>query len=988
MPCAHLDCAGVATCRVVEDAARCVCDIGFYDERLGCVAGASGGACAGVFCSGHGACAVLASAALCVCEAGYHNIGTVECEADYLYCQGIDCSGVGTCVVTATLETACACNEGYHDDGLTRCVANSPTPCIDERDCDDGNECTGDVCEHSACRHQPVANGVSCDDGLFCTVGGLCNAGMCVTTPRDCDDAEACTLDACNEDTDRCDNSWQEHPELAETCWDGIDDDCDGVIDGCCRDVGDFAPMVEYAAGDYVHGVAAGDYNADGIVDLATASYNTDMIGVLLGNGSAGRGNGTFSAPAFYGASGGPAFILTADLDADGILDLISPNFRSPRIDVFLGHGSDGKGDGTFAGPVAYPVENSSRSIAAVDLNRDGTLDLAVVNQGSDSISILLGLGDGTFGPTQSFPAGDAPDIVVTGDFNADGIVDLAVNNEASGDITVLLGVGAGGRGTGTFAPAVGYAIGMSSRVMITRDFDADGILDLAVTVASTGDLEILLGNGANGRGDGTFADAVAYPVPDSIWCGFVTPGDFNNDGIVDLILANHGSYNISLFFGNGSNGRGDGTFAFHRNYPAVGGAALMTVADFNSDGVSDVALSGASSDTLAVFMGLGAGARANGAFAPAVEYGVATSIAAMVMDDFDADAILDLVVVDPNTNQLHVLLGGGSNGRGNGQLVPLVSYATGSGPRAIARGDFNADHIPDLAVANYAANSVSIFLGAGSEGKGSGTFSPGAILATAGGPTWLEVSDLDADGILDLTVARADDQQVSVFLGGGSDGRGDGSFAHHDDCATVGAPRFAVAGDFNADGIPDLAVLTAGPDQLSILLGTGGGGRGDGGYALGQSYVVRGVHMVAADLNHDHRLDLVVADEVAGTLTVLLGGGADGKGDGTFAPASIIPVKAGVAAVTVGDIDRDSIVDLVAVSSSEASAVVLLGGGSSGRGDGTFAVASEYALGPGPRLVVNADLDRDSILDLVVASSVTGNVSVLLGEGSCAAYP
>ena len=188
--------------------------------------------------------------------------------------------------------------------------------------------------------------------------------------------------------------------------------------------------------------VALGDFNGDGVLDLAVANCpRTDQgaqgsVTILLGNG-----DGTFTAQAQSPLAGGqPLFIASGDLNGDHILDLVVTDMNDGAPDpgsltVLLG-----KGDGTFTPTATSPATGSvPYSVAVADFNGDGKPDLAVANAGSNTISVLLGNGDGTFATPMSFSAGEDPIFAAVGDFNGDGIPDLAAANNTSSSVTVLL---------------------------------------------------------------------------------------------------------------------------------------------------------------------------------------------------------------------------------------------------------------------------------------------------------------------------------------------------------------------------------------------------------------------------------------------------------------------------------------------------------------------------------------------------------------------
>ena len=124
-------------------------------------------------------------------------------------------------------------------------------------------------------------------------------------------------------------------------------------------------------------------------------------------------------------------------------------------------------------------VEPEADAIVSADLNGDGIPDLVVADQLTGDISVLLGVGDGTFQPAQSIQVGSGPDAIAVGKFTSSGHTDIAVANQQSGDVSILIG-----NGDGTFQPAVSYSIGGVPTAIVAGDFDQNGTLDLAVADA------------------------------------------------------------------------------------------------------------------------------------------------------------------------------------------------------------------------------------------------------------------------------------------------------------------------------------------------------------------------------------------------------------------------------------------------------------------------------------------------------------------------
>lgn len=206
--------------------------------------------------------------------------------------------------------------------------------------------------------------------------------------------------------------------------------------------------------------------------------------------------------------------------------------------------------------------------VVAADFNNDGLLDLAVANTalGSGSISILIGNGDGTFQPATVIRAGNYPRSIAVADFNRDGKLDLAVANEGpagGGGLCILLG-----NGDGTFLPPVYLTSGVNPASLAAADFNADGIVDLAVANSEqfqtnppfkAGSISVLLGKGDGTFGPASFFSAGTTPIA-------ITVADFNGDGKPDLAAANFGGTSLAVLMGNG-----DGTFRRRHSWPRAG---------------------------------------------------------------------------------------------------------------------------------------------------------------------------------------------------------------------------------------------------------------------------------------------------------------------------------------------------------------------------------------------------------------------------------
>ena len=390
-----------------------------------------------------------------------------------------------------------------------------------------------------------------------------------------------------------------------------------------------------------------------------------------------------------------------------------------------------------------------------------------------------------------------------------------------------------------------------------------------------------------------------------------------------------------------------------------------------------------------------------------------------VVAADFNGDGIPDLATVDFNVNTVSVLLG-----LGGGAFWPATDFVVGNHPDSLVVADVNGDGRPDIITANgegwSGPGSVSVLLG-----RGDGTFETAKTFPTAQGPKGIVVADFNGDNHPDIATAISggwrETNQVNVLFG-----HGDGTFDPPASYTVGWVPSWIATGDFNGDGHPDLVTANNGGGSqgttVSVLLN-----KGDGTFWTATNYTVGSYPscVLAADFNEDNKLDLVVADSFGANPAISL---LPGRGDGTFGPASNFPCPAGASQLAVADFNRDGHLDLavqggdydsglvslflgngagsfsgptvfnisvalqgicsadltgdgnadLAVTTGYDSSVVLM----SGNGDGTFkSVTDTYAVGGAINGLITGDFNGDGQLDIATVSLSSNSVSVLIQQ-------
>jgi hypothetical protein len=702
--------------------------------------------------------------------------------------------------------------------------------------------------------------------------------------------------------------------------------------------------------------LAVGDFNHDGIMDLAVAGEDNrpgpiekGAVAVLLG-----KGDGNFAAPAYYDV-GVPTGMSAGDVNGDGITDLI----------VFTGGGANvtvlkGLGDGRFADPVTstLPIDTTVAP-AVADFNGDGKADLAfVANDGvARTIGIARGMADGTFALDTRTPLpGTGVNRLVAGDFNGDGKLDLI---PLGSDAALLTG-----KGDDTFAPPMPAVVGAFPGDGAVGDFDGDGHPDVA-GFSAAGPVDVLLDRPAVTLK----VDSAVAPVANSSYRVTVTAttatgaADPSYDGTVSFAAsdasavlpaayqftpADQGVHTFTVMMKSAgaqtltvsdqtaasvkgtarvnvlpSSAQGTITLAPPRYTSAGLQPVGVAIGDFNGDGKPDlvVANAGNAANGTGGYVTVSFG-NGDGTFSAPVRLNAGNNVTSVVVADFNGDGKPDIAAAGTGLLRgaskgaaVVVFLG---NGHGGFRTLPAI-FVPAQGPAftplfALTVGDFNRDGSPDLALASVgnlptqSGGFIQVLL---NKHDGTFTLSPQTLPALA--PVAMAAADFDGDGKLDLAVASflPEPSQPGALPGYKllvAAGDGKGGFAAPQKIELGGPVNSVVTGDFNGDGKPDLAAISEAapgrPAAVQVLLNQGGGL-----FAAPVSY--NGGPdpdtLAVADLNGDGKSDLIVVNHSGGKVQVLRGAGA-----GTFTAAGTFSAVGGPHGVAVGDLNNDGTLDVV----------------------------------------------------------------------------
>jgi hypothetical protein len=554
-------------------------------------------------------------------------------------------------------------------------------------------------------------------------------------------------------------------------------------------------------------------------------SFTQSVIKTLLGKAGGGFASQVESTPVAPASN----FYLS-DLNGDGHPDLISISYGSTSVLL-------GKGNGEFQPAHAiFSQTIPSDTLAVGDLNGDGYPDIAIPV--ANGIFILFGDGTAGFPSGTTFTTTEQLTALAIADMNGDGRQDLVAESSPAGIVEILLGNGRGKFGApniyftgGQGEPPLGLAIG---------DVNGDGIPDIV-----TPDPVVLIG-----KGDGTFADPVPYPTTNFLQS--VQLADLRGDGLLDLVgsvfLEGVPPVVETLVLLNAGHGR----FMEGVTIPIPSPSLAFAVADFNQDGLDDVAVS--TEEGILTYLGTG---KATTPLRLSASLALPLGVYEPSVGDFNNDGILDLLGISNETLSFFAGHGDGTFASPVTVITPLLEQ--------LAIGDFDGDGNLDFAGAEQ-NGPTQIY-----RGDGAGGFQLWTTIPTLYATDALTAVDLNHDGKLDLLrVPQSPSNQVVALLN-----QGNGSFIS---VVTMMPPLQQagylvqlIPGDINQDGIPDIFV--PGGSHSYVLLGNG-----DGTFAL-QAQTFPGADSgLLTDLNGDGFPDLLFVN--GADAQVFLG---DGQGSFSY---------------------------------------------------------------------------------------------------------
>ncbi|WP_044986366.1 FG-GAP-like repeat-containing protein [Sorangium cellulosum] len=526
------DCDANATCADTPTSFTCACNAGYEGDGVTCT---NIDECAESPCQNGGTCTDGIDGYTCACPPGFTG---ADCETDIDECAESPCQNDGTCVDHID-SYSCACLPTYEG---TRCEA-----C--EGSLADCNGLTSDGCEvnlQSDASHCNACNS-ACAPGDICANGG-CQAapsgqvpGTPISVPAPHSPLAPAVADV---------NGDGELDILVANAESGSSQTPAGSL-SVFHGNGDTTVQPElYYPGAPLssNAVVAVDVDGDGWLDAVTVDGQTNLptsngsISVYRNLGPSAPG--TFGMPTtFTTGTPGSVHLCAGDFDSDGVADIATTSVTSSQVSVILGTGT-----GSFAAPALIPISGTGgvqSSIACRDLNGDGSSDLVVTSPGTARLSILISQGNGSFAAPVAYTnaASGQTAGIAFGDADGDGTLDILSNGAAGRFLFFFKGNGDGTFASGASSTASPTAIANSALGVVASDFNGDGELDAYILVTtSPGGVRPMTGNGGGGFAAGPVVPTGASPGPNAI-----AAADLDGDGYDDLVLTNRGSGTLTV---------------------------------------------------------------------------------------------------------------------------------------------------------------------------------------------------------------------------------------------------------------------------------------------------------------------------------------------------------------------------------------------------------------------------------------------------------
>jgi hypothetical protein len=636
-----------------------------------------------------------------------------------------------------------------------------------------------------------------------------------------------------------------------------------------------FTAKTDFTIAGTGRGISAADFNGDGKQDLAVANNSANSISIILNTTSPGASTPSFTAKTDFATQLLPRNVAVADINGDGRPDMAAANFGNSSVSVFINTTVLGSSTPSFAPKTDVSVPGVPWYVSLGDMNNDGKNDMAVTELNGDKISILLNttvLGSSTpeFGTITNFATGPNPYEATLKDFNNDGKLDMFVSNSSTSSFSAFLNITSPGASTPAFLTRQDFTAGPFLSSISVDDVNLDGKPDLLVPNGSPDFVSVYLNTtdlSNNGPSFGTKTDLTVNSYP-----AFVCTADFNGDGKPDIANTNWVSNNLSVLLNTVTPGAVSPSFSPKTDFTTGNAPYSIKDADFNNDGRPDIICTNRDSKTISIFINTTSPGATVPTFTPKSDFSSVFNPVMLTLNDFNGDGLMDIVCGDYIMGRVRVFL----NTTAPGSLTPLftgeTNFATADQVYGVISRDFNNDGKPDLACGSTASGTVSILFNTTAPGSMTPSFAPKSYIPATLNEASIAAEDINGDGKIDFLTTHFSSGLISIFINNTFTGSLTQSFSRADFAYCEG--RDVLLKDFNGDGRPDIAIVDYNLNVMSISINNTAPGSPTPSFSPRVDFpaVISTHGLSSADFNLDGKPDIVCTNaNPAGPLSVFL---------------------------------------------------------------------------------------------------------------------
>lgn len=765
-----------------------------------------------------------------------------------------------------------------------------------------------------------------------------------------------------------------------------------------------FATPIAFAVDDLPEHVTVAEINGDGKPDLVLMNGTDDPSGdgedgvdesaeptgnagsVLLNITEPGSSSPQFMETQRLAAEINPAYLVAADVTADGKADLLITD-DGGKVWTLINTTQTGSDAPTFAAPQGVAAQGSIIMAETAELNGDGKPDLVLTQAGGRNLAQLNATTRGSKVPQFLIPTAIGSPIDALADIDGDGKSDLIVRDSVGRIIGVRLNMTAPGASVSSFSAALPFSTPANAFVGAT-DVNGDGRTDLIVADNTGNTISVLLNLSVPKAAVPTFAAPRSFATTGE-WQQAVISVDVNADSKPDIIVARGGSHAVSVWLNTTPHGDVIPDFSVQHDFAAGNAPDSVAAADMNGDHKPDLIVGdGAAISVLLNTTEANAGVPsfASRHILSADNTGfIFSSVAAA---DMNGDGKPDLIATAMSAlgYEIVVALNRTADGAASPSFAAPQRMSAERIPVSVAAADINGDGKPDLIVTSVLPGHkedpyvLTALINTTSRNATTATFAQGKRFPVGYRLYPVAILDVNGDGRPDLVVTSQLSGTISILLNATAHAANEANFTVAQPFHAGAQPACVASADIDGDGKLDLVVADSDGASASVLMNATArnASRPDSSTARLFDAGNEPVSVASADINGDGKPDVIVANRESATFSVLLNTTA--KRSATFPTAPPLaarersfPLRSAPMAVSATDINSDGRLDLITASGENNTLSILLNTSPDGTRLPGFAEQQAVTLHGEPKTLAPADINGDGKPDLIVTTDNQG---------------